>query len=68
MKIWLYYAEVGQHGQKVISSDGLHVADIDSNHKDPQMCGLYAPAIYENQRVREVCIASNLISVAQSFH
>ncbi|KAK1394668.1 Cyclin-A2-4 like [Heracleum sosnowskyi] len=47
-------SEVGQHGQKVELSDGLHVADIDSNHKDPQMCGIYAPSIYEYQRVREL--------------
>lgn len=55
---------MGQPGQKVELSDGLHVADIDSNHKDPQMCGIYAPTIYEYQRVTEVCIASSLISVA----
>lgn len=55
---------MGQPGQKVELSDGLPVADIDSNQKDPQMCGMYAPTIYEYQRVREVCIASNLMSVA----
>ncbi|MFQ6638316.1 hypothetical protein Gotur_014521 [Gossypium turneri] len=30
------------------------VVDIDSNLKDPQACGLYAPDIYNNMRVTEV--------------
>ncbi|KAL8115981.1 hypothetical protein AgCh_022467 [Apium graveolens] len=47
-------SEMGQPGQEVALSDGLHVADIDSNHKDPQMCGIYAPTIYEYQRVSEL--------------
>ena len=29
--------------------------DIDSDHKDPQLCSLYAADIYNNLRVAEVC-------------
>jgi hypothetical protein len=29
--------------------------DIDSDHKDPQLCSLYAADIYSNLRVAEVC-------------
>lgn len=29
--------------------------DIDSDHKDPQLCSHYAPDIYNNLRVAEVC-------------
>ncbi|WCJ29774.1 cyclin a2 1 [Euphorbia peplus] len=30
------------------------VVDIDSNDKDPQVCGLYASDIYKNRRVKEL--------------
>lgn len=31
------------------------IVDIDAGHKDPQLCSLYAPDIYNNLRVAEVC-------------
>lgn len=31
------------------------IVDIDANHKDPEFCCLYAPDIYNNLRVAEVC-------------
>ncbi|WOG82282.1 hypothetical protein DCAR_0101445 [Daucus carota subsp. sativus] len=46
--------EVVRQGIKGESSNGLHVTDIDSNYKDPEMCAIYAPAIYENHRVKEL--------------
>lgn len=41
-------------GTSITSSDGDFI-DIDSNKKDPQLCSLYAPEIYNNLRVAEVC-------------
>ncbi|XP_007013748.2 PREDICTED: cyclin-A2-2 [Theobroma cacao] len=38
--------------KKLGASEG--VVDIDSNLKDPQLCGLYAPDIYNNIRVTEL--------------
>ncbi|KAF8400732.1 hypothetical protein HHK36_014032 [Tetracentron sinense] len=38
-------------------SSGQDIADIDSYHKDPQICSLYAPDIYSNLRVAEVSVA-----------
>ncbi|XP_065850251.1 cyclin-A2-2-like [Euphorbia lathyris] len=40
--------------KKLESSNGPGVVDIDSNHKDPQVCGLYASDIYNNGRVKEL--------------
>ncbi|XP_052180980.1 cyclin-A2-4-like isoform X2 [Diospyros lotus] len=45
--------EVGLCGKLMISIDP-DVADIDSNHKDSQLCSLYAPDIYINLRVVEL--------------
>lgn len=39
------------------TSNGLDIVDIDSNLKDPQLCSLYAPDIYSNTSVAEVCAA-----------
>ncbi|KAI3823733.1 hypothetical protein L1987_05173 [Smallanthus sonchifolius] len=36
------------------------IIDIDSKHKDPRMCSLYAAEIYNNLRVAEVCLAVDL--------
>uniref|UniRef100_A0A2N9G744 B-like cyclin n=1 Tax=Fagus sylvatica TaxID=28930 RepID=A0A2N9G744_FAGSY len=36
------------------TSNSLDIVDIDSNVKDPQVCGSYAPDIYSNIRVVEV--------------
>ncbi|XP_058200726.1 cyclin-A2-1-like [Rhododendron vialii] len=36
------------------SLESLQIADVDSNHKDPLMCSLYAPDIYSNLRVTEL--------------
>lgn len=30
--------------------------DIDADYKDPQLCRQYAPDIYSNLRVAEVCV------------
>ncbi|KAF8393309.1 hypothetical protein HHK36_021550 [Tetracentron sinense] len=35
-------------------SSGLDITDIDSDHKDPQMCSLYAPDIYSYLHVAEL--------------
>lgn len=38
----------------LITSSKPDVVDIDAGHKDPQLCSLYAPDIYNNLRVAEV--------------
>lgn len=40
--------------QKQEGSDALGIADIDSKHKDPLMCSLYAPDIYSNLHAMEL--------------
>ncbi|KAG9146500.1 hypothetical protein Leryth_011784 [Lithospermum erythrorhizon] len=35
-------------------SDGLDFTDIDSKHKDPLMCSLYAPDIYHHLKAMEI--------------
>ena len=50
----------GKPCEKFKASNDLQIPDVDSNHKDPLMCSLYAPDIYGNLRVMEVCIASDL--------
>lgn len=49
----MYNAEKNEVCEKVGASKG-GVVNIDSNLRDPQMCGLYAPDIYNNKRVTEV--------------
>ncbi|CAI9289086.1 unnamed protein product [Lactuca saligna] len=39
---------------KVDSSNDEEILDIDSKHKDPQMCSLYAVELYNNLRVTEL--------------
>lgn len=50
----------GKSCEKLEASSSPLITDVDSNHKDPLMCSLYAPDIYSNLRVMEVCITSNL--------
>lgn len=38
------------------SSNWLKYMDIDSDHKNPQLCSLYAPEIYMNLSVAEVSV------------
>ncbi|CAH2075751.1 unnamed protein product [Thlaspi arvense] len=47
----LSFAEA-QLSEKSEASD-TQIADIDFNHKDPKMCSLYAPDIYNNLRITE---------------
>lgn len=42
--------------KKVEPANDQAIIDIDSKHKDPQMCSLYAAEVYNNLRVTEVCI------------
>ena len=44
----------GLSGDMLISNNP-DITDIDADHKDPQLCGVYAPDIYSNLRVAEVC-------------
>lgn len=59
-------AEENEVCKKLGASEG--VVDIDSNLKDPQLCGLYAPDIYNNIRVTEVggAIFIHLMPIALS--
>ncbi|KAL0372106.1 UNVERIFIED_CONTAM: Cyclin-A2-2 [Sesamum calycinum] len=43
-----------KHCKKEENLDGRGVIDIDSKHKDPQMCSLYAADIYSNQYVTQL--------------
>lgn len=38
------------------------ITDIDADHKDPQLCSVYAPEIYSNLRVAEVCAVDRYLS------
>ncbi|KAF3447210.1 hypothetical protein FNV43_RR12390 [Rhamnella rubrinervis] len=40
--------------EKSGASKSVHIVDIDSNLKDPQMCSLYAPDIYNSIRITEL--------------
>ena len=53
--------------QKQEELDGLNIIDIDAKHKDPQMCGLYAPDIYQHLRAMEVGMALKLLLLLLSF-
>nr|XP_011466716.1 PREDICTED: cyclin-A2-4 isoform X2 [Fragaria vesca subsp. vesca] len=46
--------EIGNLLMNMITSSKLDVVDIDAGHKDPQLCSLYAPDIYNNLRVAEL--------------
>ncbi|KAG5244322.1 cyclin-A2 [Salix suchowensis] len=46
--------EVNEISKKLDASSGASVVDIDLNIKDPQLCSLYAPRIYNNIRVKEL--------------
>ncbi|KAL0297301.1 UNVERIFIED_CONTAM: Cyclin-A2-1 [Sesamum radiatum] len=48
------HAEDEKHCKKEENLDGRGVIDIDSKHKDPQMCSLYAADIYSNQYVTQL--------------
>ncbi|RVW77651.1 Cyclin-A2-3 [Vitis vinifera] len=47
-------AEKGSFDGKLTTSSNPDVKDIDSDDKDPQLCSLYAPEIYNNLHVAEV--------------
>ncbi|KAK3003967.1 hypothetical protein RJ639_019563 [Escallonia herrerae] len=53
--LWGNNAEV-ELSENLEASDGMAIAIIDSDHKDPQMCSVYAANIYTNLCVTEVCI------------
>ncbi|CAK7353480.1 unnamed protein product [Dovyalis caffra] len=46
--------EANEISKKLDASSCAKIADIDSNIKDPQLCSLYAPDIYNNIRVKEL--------------
>ena len=48
--------KVGLCGKLMISTNP-DITEIDSDHKDSQLCSLYAPDIYSNLSVAEVCVA-----------
>ncbi|KAK2990914.1 hypothetical protein RJ640_028691, partial [Escallonia rubra] len=47
-------AEEVELSENLEASDGMAIAIIDSAHKDPQMCSVYAANIYTNLRVTEL--------------
>jgi cyclin A len=40
----------------------LDIIDIDADLKEPRLCSIYAPDIYSNLRVAEVCITDTFLS------
>lgn len=52
--------EKGSLYSKLIKSSNPSVEDIDSDLKDPQLCSLYAPEIYNTLRVAEVCVVDTI--------
>jgi hypothetical protein len=54
----------GLSGDMTISSN-LDIIDIDADLKEPQLCSIYAPDIYSNLRVAEVCITDTFLSFEQ---
>lgn len=46
----------------VISSNP-DIVDIDGDYKEPQLCSVYAPDIYSNLRVAEVCVVDTFFLV-----
>lgn len=50
----LHHADESKVCRKQEGFANLGVADIDSRHKDPLMCSLYAPDIYNNLHAIEV--------------
>lgn len=58
--------KVSFSGTSITSSDPDFI-DIDSDKKDPQLCSLYAPDIYNNLRVVEVGAMMSFLSLYH-FH
>lgn len=48
------------------ASNEKSIIDIDSKHKGPQMCSLYAAEVYGNLRAAEVWIAVDLPSLVNT--
>lgn len=55
-------AEKGNACGDIITSRSPDIVDVDADHKDPHLCSTYAPDIYSNLRVAEVC-ATNIFLV-----
>ncbi|XP_024183698.1 cyclin-A2-4 isoform X1 [Rosa chinensis] len=47
-------ADIGNLLMNMITLSNPDIVDIDAGHKDPQLCSLYAPDIYNNLRVAEL--------------
>lgn len=48
-------AHDGSLSVDMVTSSNQHIVNIDADYKDPQLCSLYAPDIYNHLRVAEVC-------------
>lgn len=46
-------------------SSNPDVIDIDADHKELRLCSVYAPDIYSNFRVAEVCIVDAFLLFVQ---
>lgn len=56
--------------EKLITCTKPEFTDIDSDHKDTQLCSHYAPDIYNNLRIAEVCaqvLFSNFMVLGSSL-
>ena len=57
-----HHADESKVCLKQEGSNSLSIADIDSKHKDPLMCSLYAPDIYNNLQAMEVSMTSAFLT------
>ena len=56
-------AEKGNSSGNSMTSRTPDIVDIDASHKDPELCCLYAPDIYNNLRVAEVCATNTFLGI-----
>ncbi|KAM1219644.1 hypothetical protein ACFX11_046748 [Malus domestica] len=51
-----YKADNGSLSADMVTSSNQHIVNIDADYKDPLLCSLYAPDIYNHSSVAEVCV------------
>lgn len=62
-----HHADESKVCLKQKGSSSLGIADIDSKHKDPLMCSLYAPDIYSNLHAMEVSMTGAFLLLLQKL-
>lgn len=60
-------AEKGNSSWSILTSRTPDIVDIDASRKDPELCCLYAPDIYNNLHVAEVCAINTFFGRKNPF-